>query len=55
MNLTLAQSSELITEVLKEQGLNKLLEMILNSLLKLERTGFLKEKTIRLTKQMVTD
>ena len=44
MQLTIAQSSEVISEVLQEHGLNKILEMVLNSLLKSERKGFLEEE-----------
>ena len=50
MQLTIAQSSEVISELLQEHGLNKILEMVLNSLLKLEREGFLKESNNKLNK-----
>ena len=40
MLFTLAQSTEILTESIRANGLNKVLEMLLNSLLKLEITGW---------------
>lgn len=50
MQLTLSQSSEVVNEIIREHGLNKILEMMLNSIMKLEREGFLKEEDNRLNK-----
>ena len=43
-------SEQILTEFLKKHGLNKLLEDLLNCLMKLEREGFLLEKNNHLNK-----
>lgn len=50
IQLTTAKSSEVISEVLQKHGLNKIIEVFSNNLLKSVRKGFLEEEKIYLIK-----